>query len=186
MNKREAIIDGQLVLEYQAGNEQALTALVKRWHKLFCEKAFWILKDADLAKDVAQDSWKLIIDKIGTLEKPESFGYWSSRIVFSKSMDALRAKQKENNFVDTYRIEKENEQIEESVTTNEQIKIGLLKAIKRLPQNQQNVLRLFYLENYSLKELSQILKISEGTAKSRLFHAREKLKQTIKYRNNEN
>ena len=56
MNIKEAIIDGNLVLEYQSGNVKALATLVKRRHKQFCEKAFWILKDADLAKDIAQDS----------------------------------------------------------------------------------------------------------------------------------
>jgi len=186
MNKKEAIIDGKLVLEYQSGNVKALAELVKRWHKGFCEKAFWILKDADLAKDIAQDSWKTIIDKIHKLENPESFGYWASRIVYTKSMDALRAKQRQNSFLNVYKNEKEKEQVEGNEVGNEQIKKEVLNAIKCLPQNQQNVLRLFYVESYSLKEVSKILKITEGTAKSRLFHAREKLKQTIKYKDYEN
>ncbi|MEQ3796233.1 sigma-70 family RNA polymerase sigma factor [Flavobacteriaceae bacterium MJ-SS4] len=120
------------------------------------------------------------------LENPESFGYWASRIVYSKSMDALRANQRKNNFVEIYKKEKQNEQIEASETNNEQIKKELLKAIKKLSPNQQNILQLFYVEDYSLKEISEILKISVGTAKSRLFHAREKLKQTIKYKDYEN
>lgn len=186
MNKREAIIDGQLVLEYQSGNEKALAALVKRWHKQFCKKSFWIVKDADSAKDIAQDSWKTIIDKIDKLENPESFGYWASKIVYSKSMDTLRDLQRKNNFFDVYKKVKEQEQVEEVKTDRDQIKKVVLKAIKCLPQNQQNVLQLFYVENYSLKEVSKILEISEGTAKSRLFHAREKIKKTIKNRNYEN
>jgi RNA polymerase sigma-70 factor (ECF subfamily) len=47
------------------------------------------------------------------------------------------------------------------------------------------VLKLFYVEDYKLKELSDILKISVGTAKSRLFHAREKLKQQLKHKDYE-
>jgi RNA polymerase sigma-70 factor (ECF subfamily) len=183
MNKKEAITDGKLVLEYQSGNIKALAVLVKRWHKSFCEKAFWILKDADLAKDIAQDSWKTIIDKIHKLENPESFGYWASRIMYTKSMDALRAKQRQNNFLDVYKNEKE--QFEEAEADNEQIKKEVLKAIKCLPQNQQIVLQLFYVQSYSLKEVSKILEISIGTTKSRLFHAREKLKKTIKYKDYE-
>jgi RNA polymerase sigma-70 factor (ECF subfamily) len=43
------------------------------------------------------------------------------------------------------------------------------------------VIRLFYKENYTLKEISDLLQLSIGTTKSRLFHAREKLKTKLKY-----
>ena len=60
------------------------------------------------------------------------------------------------------------------------LKVALLDAIKQLPVQQQEVLKLFYTEDYSLKEISQLLHISVGTTKSRLFHAREKLKLILK------
>lgn len=69
---------------------------------------------------------------------------------------------------------------------NLKLKTNLLVAIKKLPEHQQVVIKLFYVEDYSLKQISDILKISIVTAKSRLFHAREKLKETLKYRNYEN
>ena len=56
----------------------------------------------------------------------------------------------------------------------------MLRAIKSLPENHQMVLNLFYVEDYSLTQIGDILDISIGTAKSRLFHAREKLKRLIK------
>ena len=68
---------------------------------------------------------------------------------------------------------------EEMNKRNEQIQ-RLKKAISLLPSTQRMVLSLFYLENYSLKEISGILDISEGTVKSRLFNAREHLKETLK------
>ncbi len=58
--------------------------------------------------------------------------------------------------------------------------IKLQQAIKSLPNNQQIVLRLFYTQEYSLLEIGNILDISVGTVKSRLFHAREKLKTILK------
>ena len=58
-----------------------------------------------------------------------------------------------------------------------------MNAIKNLPQNQQIILRLFYLEECSINEISSILKISKGTVKSRLFYAREKLKSIFKIQN---
>ncbi len=52
--KTDKRIDARLVEDFQSGNNEALAALVKRWHLLFCKKAFWIVKDADLSKDIAQ------------------------------------------------------------------------------------------------------------------------------------
>tara|TARA_R110002050_G_scaffold24083_2_gene64239 strand:+ start:28754 stop:29311 length:558 start_codon:yes stop_codon:yes gene_type:complete len=179
MNKKEQLIDEKLILEYQSGNGKALALLVKRWHKLFCNKAFWIVKDADLAKDIAQDSWKVIIGKIDELKNLNSFGSWALRIVYNKSLDVLNANKKKSKAIEAYKYQ-QDEIINDDENDTENLKRTLLKLIKELPQHQQVVIRLFYLEDYSLKEISNILKISVGTAKSRLFHAREKLKTTLK------
>jgi DNA-directed RNA polymerase specialized sigma24 family protein len=52
-------------------------------------------------------------------------------------------------------------------------------GIQLLSSAQRIVLEMFYLENLSLREISDVLNIPEGTVKSRLFHAREKLKNII-------
>lgn len=184
MNSEQQKIDKQLVLEYQSGNKKALVFLVKRWHKLFCEKAFYILKDADAAKDITQDSWNIIIDKIRDLKTPESFGSWGMRIVYTKSLDLIKAKNRKRNELEGYKYEQTILDVKED--DNESLKSMLLQTIKKLPENQQMVIKLFYVEDYSLKEISDVLNISVGTAKSRLFHAREKLKEKLKYRNYEN
>ncbi len=174
MNTKQREIDKKLVLEYQLGNERALIQLVKRWHKVFCEKAYYILKDADAAKDVTQDCWKIIIDKLSNLKSPESFGSWAMRIVYTKSLDTIKAKNKTRDALEDYRYEQEFTAFKED--DREQLKTKLLQTVKKLPQNQQTVIKLFYVEDYSLKEIGNLLNISVGTAKSRLFHAREKLK----------
>jgi len=170
-------IDAKLVEHYQSGHTIALTELVKRWHKTFCKKAYWLVKDKDVAKDIAQESWKTIIDKLDALKDPNSFGSWSTRIVYTKSLDWIRSKAKERENKQLYYNEQQVFEVE--TTDNELIKKKLLLAINRLPNNQQIVVKLFYTEDYSLKQISEILDISIGTTKSRLFHAREKLKPII-------
>lgn len=184
MKKNNTITDSKLVLEYRSGTKVTLTTLVERWHKKFCENAFWIVKDADLAKDIAQESWSTIIDKIDSLHDLNSFGFWALRIVYSKSIDALRNKSNERLKQQEYL--KDESSIVEDYKEDNQLRDKLLKTIKDLSSHQQVVIKLFYLEEYSLKEISKTLKISEGTVKSRLFHAREKLKQTIKNKDYEN
>nr|WP_321234246.1 RNA polymerase sigma factor [uncultured Psychroserpens sp.] len=176
-------IDVKLIKDYQAGNKHALTKLVERWHLQFCKKAYWVVKDADLSKDVAQESWKTIMDKLHTLEKPSSFKSWAFRIVFSKSMDAMRELSRKRLKENELRIE-EKIVIVEDYDENVQLKEALLKAVNQLPEHQQIVIRLFYTQDYSLKDISKTLNISIGTAKSRLFHAREKLKLILKEKRN--
>ena len=183
MNNKQRLRDSKLVLDYQSGNIVALQILVKHWHKTFCEKAYWLVKDADLAKDIAQDSWGTIIAKISHLKNPESFGSWAMRIVYTKSLDCIKNKKNSIKHLETYEYEQESIEIDKADTSS--IKEQLLFAIKQLPENQQVVIRLFYVQDYSLKEISDLLDIQVGTVKSRLFHAREKLKQILKHRNHE-
>lgn len=182
--KKADVVDGELVLQFQSGNKQALAQLVKRWHKTFCEKAYWLVKDTDVAKDIAQDSWQIIISKINQLKDPYSFRSWASRIVYTKSLDWLKANKRKQNHLEYYKYEQEVDNLE--TKDNESIKAQLLKTIKTLPKHQQMVIKLFYVQDYSLKEISSVLNISVGTTKSRLFHAREKLKQILKHNDYEN
>lgn len=175
--KKDKRLDASLVKAYQSGNKEALATLVKRWHLIFCNKAFWLVKDADLSKDIAQDTWQTIINKMVTLKDASSFGSWALRIVYSKSLDALRLKSKER--LQQYTLSKEQIVVPEVEDDEFALKDKLINAIQNLPEQQQIVIKLFYLENYSLKEISNALVITEGTAKSRLFYAREKLKSVL-------
>ncbi len=183
MNNNQNLSDGFLVDQYKSGVITVLPILVKRWHKKFCEKAYWVTKDKDLAKDIAQDCWVTIIAKIDSLESSNSFKSWAFRIVYTKAIDSLKLKNKSNKDLKTITREEYAEEYTEDNKSN--IKKVLLKAIQDLPKEKQDVIMLFYVEEYSLKEISAFLKIPIGTVKSRLFQAREKLKSIVKNRNYE-
>lgn len=174
--KNKKANNGVLVRQFQSGNKNALAKLVKLWHKTFCEKAYWIVKDADVAKDIAQDTWSVVINKVNQLKTPENFGNWALRIVYTKSLNWIKANKQLQNNINYNSCEQEVFYDDNEASK----KTELLKTIKTLPEQQQAVIHLFYLQDYSLKEISVLLNISEGTVKSRLFHAREKLKQILK------
>ncbi|MEM6685869.1 MAG: RNA polymerase sigma factor [Bacteroidota bacterium] len=178
MHKKTHISDGELVTNYLAGNQEALTALVKRFHKTFCNHAYWIVKDADVAKDIAQDSWKLIIDKVATLQNPARFKSWALCIVHSKSIDWTRHMTKQHQQNSEYKVTQSINELPLADTS--QLRQKLKIAIAKLSISQQQIVRLFYVHDLSLKEIAKTLDISVGTAKSRLYHAREQLKKQIK------
>ena len=104
------------------------------------------------------------------------------QIVTRKSIDYLNKNNRDREKLKDYYNEPK---VDNDLDHKESDLIKVHEAIKGLPQDQQVVLRLFYLEEYSLKEISEILDKSEGTVKSRLYHAREKLKTILKNRNHD-
>ena len=171
------IFDALLVLQYQSGDKRALGMLVNRHHNRFCSHANWYLSDLDASKDVVQDCWSIIMNKLGSLRDPNSFSSWAMRIVTRKSIDFLKQNKTKRDKLKQYQYTRSLD-INNDEKNTEIIK--LKQAIKSLQNNQQIVLRLFYTQDYSLLEISKILDISVGTVKSRLFHAREKLKTMLK------
>jgi len=170
--------DKVLIERYNAGDRTALTLLVQKWHKTFCQKAFWVLRDKELAKDVAQECWIIIIKKLNTLNNAESFKGWALRIVYTKSIDAYKTRAKQSRVLDNtdHATYAEPRAIEGRVKLQKE----LFKAIQDLSKDKQDIIRLFYVEQYSLNEISAVLQIPIGTVKSRLFKAREKLKLILK------
>lgn len=180
MNIKRNSIDAELVKQYQSGDTKALSKLVKRWHRKFCEKSYWIIKDKDIAKDIAQDSWRAVIKSIDKLQEAEKFEAWALRIVYFKSIDYLKDSIKERARQQDIFYSKQTDEVTENTTNDPSLKEALLRAVSELKAHQQTVIKLFYVEEYSLKEISELLNISIGTTKSRLFHAREKLKTILK------
>ena len=184
MDKDKQLDDSWLVERYKSGHQNALTLLVKRWHGKLCKQAYWYTKDYDIAKDIAQDSWRVVIDKIDSLKDSKRFGSWALSIVNNKSKDWLRIKARSKTQMDFYNKEMiSNNNVYE--LKDEGISINIIKEISELPENQQVVLKMFYLESLTIVDISKLLKVSKGTIKSRLFYAREKLKKIIKHRNYE-
>ena len=181
MKNTNNLSDVALIEKYQKGDAKSLNLLVKRWHLKFCNLAFFIVKDAAIAKDIAQESWIIIIRKLETLQEPSKFKSWSISIVNRKAIDFIRANNRERIKLEKSFNESEKEDSFFKIDENTAIKKVLIEAIEKLSIEHQMVLRLFYKESYSLKEISDLLQISIGTTKSRLFHAREKLKTKLKY-----
>ncbi|WP_405206069.1 RNA polymerase sigma factor [Aquimarina sp. LLG6339-5] len=177
--------DSLLVLQCQSGDKKAVGILVKRWHGRLCAQANWYVRNKEISKDIVQDSWNIILMKIYNLKDTSSFGSWALSIVTRKSIDWLRKNKKEQEILNSFIKNSDTAVIPEETENEESNKKMLLKkAIKTLPVDQQMVLRLFYVEEYKGKEIAKILVISEGTVKSRLFTAREKLKLILKNINN--
>ncbi|MEM9142097.1 MAG: sigma-70 family RNA polymerase sigma factor [Bacteroidota bacterium] len=173
----QRVFDGFLVLQYRSGDKGAMGLLVKRHHLAFCRHSWGYTRDMEASKDIVQDCWRIILKKQNGLKNPNAFSSWALRIVTRKTLDYLNRRRRDRQHLEALQKEAVVSQDQEGPATETEL---LRKAIWRLPPNQQRVLRLFYVQGYALREVSDILGVSVGTVKSRLFHAREKLKVVLK------
>jgi len=181
MKNADSTIDANLVIAYKAGDKKVLADIVKRWHLQFCKLAFWYCKDKDVAKDIAQESWVLIFNKLETLKEPYKFKSWAISIVNRRAIDWIRKTNREQHKLHRfYDGVSKNIPSEKDANPPETLIAKMKYEIDQLPEHQQVVLKLFYTEEHSLKQIGELLQISSGTVKSRLFHARERLKKKVK------
>lgn len=172
---KENIFDELLVLQFQSGQKIALTILVKRWHKKIIYHSYKFTKSKEASKDIAQDCWVIIFKGLHKLKDPSVFGAWVLSIVSNKSINWVRKQMKDRKTIDEFENADRNSSIKKNTSNETELK--LKNAISKLPDKQRIVLNMFYMEEYTIREISKILSLKTGTVKSRLFHAREQLKK---------
>lgn len=132
--------------------------------------AYSILKNHSDVEDVIQDAIINAYRKINTLKNDEKFSSWMMRIVINQSKMYIR-KNSRLQFVES--MEQEREQITEADDVN------IWDLVMSLKSELSTVVILYYAQGYKVKEISEIMKIPEGTVKSRLAKAREILKKEL-------
>ena len=175
----DQVFDELLVMRYQAGDQKALELLIKRWNPKIMRYAYRYIQDQQSSEDVAQEVWIAVIKGLNRLTDSSKFGSWLLGITHNKAIDWI----KKNATPSSHLIARECSPM--NVSKADPKILSMRHAIKLLTLNQRNVLTLFYLEGHSIQEISEILNISVGTVKSRLFYARESLKQALNNTNYE-
>ena len=175
--EHDHILDEWLVLQAQGGDMKAYSILIKRWYPKMLSHAYRMTRDAEIAKDITQETWKAITTRLRSLKSPSAFKVWVYRIISNKSADWIRSQQKERTVL------RENQP--ELVTEAGEEISNIRKALNELPEDSKLVLTMFYLDGQSVKAISEILNLSEGTVKSRLFYSRQKLKEKFMNINSE-
>lgn len=174
--------DSKLILQYQNGNEKALSILINRHKKDLFTFIFYKLMDEDLANDIFQDTFiKIIVTlKEGRYKEENKFILWAKRIAHNLIIDHFRLQSKnikisetsfENEEFSIFDIIKEPENnIEDRLIAN-QINEDLLKMLVLLPENQQEVIKLRFFDGLSFKEIADHTETSINTTLGRVRYA---------------
>ena len=173
------IYDELLVLRCQDGESDALNELVSRWHGRLLVHAYRLTGCREDAADVLQDAWLAIVRGIRRLDDPARFRSWAYRIVTYKSADRVRRAARQRRVA---RASAERVPVQDSPEdpVDHADEIGALRAaLRALPGDRRAILTMHHLESMPLSEIAVALGIPEGTVKSRLHHARVRLKTTL-------
>ena len=146
------------------------------------------LQNEEDAKDMAQNVFIKAFDKIDTLKDTSSFKSWINRIAANECINELkktnRIKLEELTATSSEgesfeHIEDESQKNPEEVVVDEDVRDILLHIINKLPQDQRIAVHLYYYQDMTVKEISQIFGCSEQTTRNRLGYARKNIKKEV-------
>lgn len=126
-----------------------------------------ILKNEHDVEDVASETILKAYKNLHSLNSLECFKPWLMKILVNECYSLLKQRN---------RIELQENLELLNLTYEDKKTDELMDSISRLNENHRTILILFYYEDISIKDISSILQISEGTVKSRLNRAKENLK----------
>jgi len=168
-----------LVIRAQAKDADAFEAIVRRFQDMAVGYAYAMLEDIDAAEDAAQEAFITAYYALPTLRKPEAFPGWFRRVVY-KQFDRIRRSRHACTVSLELAVDVPASQpsVVEIVERHE-LRDQAWQAIHSLPEHQRAAITLFYISGYSQDEISLFLDVPEATVKTRLYHARKKLKEKI-------
>lgn len=137
------------------------------------------MKNEEDAKDVFQEAFVVVFQKISQYRFEGSFEGWLKRIFINKLIETLNKKKRDFLFLE----EAYQEDLAEETTEIDSYSIPqekLLEFIQHLPDQYRLVFNLYFFEKMKHKEIADLLNISEGTSKSNLNRAKSNLQKKIR------
>lgn len=176
---KERILDEFLAASARSGDRNAFDKLAERWHGKLYAHACRLTGDQELARDVVQEGWSDIARGLSRLNDTAAFPAWAYRIVTRRAADTIRSTQRTRRLAEAYAAEpKAQSEGSEAIETHTD-GMPLRKAMAALPSEQRAAVALFYREDFSVAEIAAALGVPAGTVKTRLMHARRKLRASL-------
>ena len=173
--------DGWLIVRLREGDLESLGELYERYNTLVYRTALAIIRDERAAEDILQETFLRVYTYADRIDETVPLGPWLYRVTVNMAYSwTNRFKRWWHSLQDTLdRLAQPGQCHPETVTEEHEWQQVLRQAIDALPSRHRVVIILYYLEGLSLKEISQVMDVPEGTVKSRLHYARESLRKAM-------
>ncbi len=188
----EETSDEELVAAFRAGVGDAFEALVLRHQKGLYNLAYRMLGNAEEAAEVTQDAFVAAYKGLASFRGEARFRTWLTAIALNRARNALESlasrRRHEAYSLDAPLPGREGEPPPEppaqgpsalDLLERRARRLQVEKCIEALPADFREALVLRDLQEFSYEEIGALLKVREGTVKSRLFRAREGVKNCL-------
>lgn len=136
--------------------------------------AYVYVKNKDNALDVVQEVAYQSFKKIHTLKKPEYFKTWLMKITMNCATNMIKKNKK------VVQLKPEYEEFIAADNEDIPLSISLKDLIDALEEDEKSIILLRFYHNHTFKEISEVLEIPLGTAKSVFYRALNKLRKQFK------
>jgi RNA polymerase sigma-70 factor (ECF subfamily) len=161
----------EIVKKAKKGDANAIEQILLDNMQSMYRVAYGILRTEEEISDAVSNTVVIVFEKIQTLKHEEFFKTWLTRILINEC----------------YKIYKQNKKIIYLDNCNQEVfsyndtytDFEVRNLIKKLDDDLKEIVVLYYFEEFSVKEISKMIKIPEGTVKSRLSRARKELEKGL-------
>jgi len=183
--------DEDLIRRFKKGDEESFKELVERYQSRVYSIVLAMVGDKNDADDICQDIFVRVYRFLHQFKEKSKFFTWLYRLTINTCINAQNGRKRK---LETLSLsnpigEKEDplltkipqETVKSSIDVlkNKELGLKIKAAIDSLSDELKEVFILREMEDLSYKELAKVFQCSEGTIKSRLFRAREKLKEKL-------
>jgi len=178
------VADLQAILERcRLGDDLAWEALVRRYQSRVHAVALHCMRDATEARDMAQEVFIRVYQRMATLQGHETFLPWLLRVARNVCIDQLRRRKVRPPAVDVS-VEDGPELVDPAADPHQQWaaedrKRLVHRALEKMNDQEREILLLKEIQGLDLKEVAEMLDIPLGTVKSRSHRARIHLAQIV-------
>ena len=170
------ILDEYLLASARAGDRKAFDLFARRWQKRLLAHAWRLLGgDVESARDAVQEGWVEIAASLGRLRDDRAFPAWAYRIVSRRCARQIDNAVRQRRLTAAYEVEERDEASPDAGPDQDRLR----RAIRSLPKDQRAAIALFHFEDMSVAEVAVALDVPAGTVKTRLMHARRKLRAAL-------
>jgi RNA polymerase sigma-70 factor, ECF subfamily len=178
-------LDRNLVVRARAGEAEAFEAIVRSYQRRVYGVALRMTRRHEMADDITQETFLRAYSHLDRFELGRPLAPWLIRIAVNLSLNHLSGKTKrEQQFGvgDGPTAEPPADRDADPLTglLSKEFQRALDRAVQKLPAEQKAVFVLKVHEEMRYEEIAEALDISIGTVMSRLFRARQKLKEMLK------
>lgn len=173
--------DEQLILGCKKQDRRCQQRIYEKYAPVMYGICLRYSADAHTAQDLLHDGFMKVFSHINSYEGKGSFEGWMKRVFINMSLEVIRKGKIQKIYTEDIERVPDLENLPDQIDNSDEISESvLLGMIQTLPQGYRTVFNMYAIEDYSHKEIGQMLGIAEGTSRSQYIRARQLLQLKIK------